>query len=117
MVREASQNGADVIMLPEMWTCPYTKIEMLKNREPADESNQGEAYKLLSQLAKETGKYIIGGSIPEEIPNNDKIYNTALCFDREGQLKAKHRKLHLFDVNIKDGIVFYESEYVQEGTK
>jgi predicted amidohydrolase len=29
MIREASQNGADVIVLPEMFTCPYTKQYML----------------------------------------------------------------------------------------
>jgi omega-amidase len=44
--------------------------------------------------------------MPEAIEGSDKIYNTCLCFDREGNLLAKHRKLHLFDVNIPGGIVF-----------
>jgi len=61
---------------------------------------------MLKNIAKETGKYIIGGSIPEAIENSDKIYNTCLCFDRDGNLTAKHRKVHLFDVNIPGGIVF-----------
>jgi len=52
-------------MLPEMFTCPYTKEWMLKEKEFASEDRQGETYKLLSSLAKQTGKYIIGGSIPE----------------------------------------------------
>ena len=38
-----------------------------------------------------------------------------LCFDREGNLAAKHQKQHLFDVNIPGGIVFQESEYVEAG--
>lgn len=38
-----------------------------------------------------------------------------LCFDREGNLRVKHRKLHLFDVNIPNGIVFYESEFMLPG--
>lgn len=38
-----------------------------------------------------------------------------LCFDRTGQLQVKHRKQHLFDVNIPNGIVFYESEFMNPG--
>ena len=66
-------------------------------------------------MAKQTGKYIIGGSIPEAIKGSNKIFNTCLCFDRMGNLAAKHRKLHLFDVNIPGSIVFRESDYVKKG--
>ncbi len=36
MIREASLNGADVIVLPEMFTCPYTKKHMLQEKEFAN---------------------------------------------------------------------------------
>ena len=114
MVREAAQNGADVIMLPEIFVCPYVKEYMLKEKEFANES--GTTFNILKNLAKETGKYIIGGSIPEAIEGSEKIFNTTLCFDREGNLAAKHQKLHLFDVAIPGGIVFQESEFVEPGT-
>ena len=104
MVREAAQNGADVIVLPEIFICPYVKEHMLKNKEFANES--GTTFNILKNLAKETGKYIIGGSIPEAIEGSEKIFNTSLCFDREGNLTAKHQKQHLFDVAIPGGIVF-----------
>lgn len=65
MVREAAFNGADVIMLPEIFICPYVKDYMLREKEPANES--GTTFNILRDLAKETGKYIIGGSIPEAI--------------------------------------------------
>ena len=115
MVKEAASKGADVIMLPEMFTCPYTKEWMLKEKEYASEDNQGETYKMLSSLAQETGKYIIGGSIPEQVENSEKIYNTCLCFDKSGKLAVKHRKIHLFDVNIPGGIVFQESDFIYPG--
>ena len=115
MVRKAAARGADVIMLPEIFNTPYTKEYMLKDKEFATEDNHGETYTLLQNLARETQKYIIGGSIPEAIEDSGKIYNTCLCFDRAGNLTAKHRKLHLFDVNIPNGIVFQESEYVEPG--
>ena len=118
MVRTAASGGAQVIMLPEMFVCPYMGKYMLENAEPVNEkdiASSGETTQLLSSLAKETGTYIIGGSIPEQIPGEQKIFNTCLCFDKDGQIKASHRKLHLFDVNIPGGIVFQESDFCKPG--
>lgn len=100
MIREAVKNGADVIVLPEMFTCPYDKESMLKAKEYASEKNPGETFSLLKSLSRELGVYIIGG-MPEAIANSTKIYNTCLCFDRKGELALKHRKLHLMDVALK----------------
>jgi omega-amidase len=102
-----------------MFNAPYTKNYMLKFKEPLlpdyKTNEKCETSKLLSHLSKTLGKYIIGGSFPEEVPGEDKIYNTCLCFNREGDIVAQHRKLHLFDINIPGGITFYESEYVKAG--
>lgn len=47
---------------------------------------------MLSSVAKETGCYIIGGSIPER--NGDgKLYNTSTSFGPDGTMLAKHRKV------------------------
>ena len=67
MIRTAVKNEADVIVLPEMFCCPYTKEHMLKSKEFATEENGGDAFMFLKNIAKETGKYIIGGSVPEAI--------------------------------------------------
>ena len=101
--------GADVIMLPEMFLCPYSPASFVENAEPAD----GAAAKMLSRAALETGAYIVGGSIPEA--EGGRIYNTCLVFSPEGKLIAKHRKAHLFDVNVKGGQKFTESETLSAG--
>ena len=72
---------------------------------------------MLSELAKKNNKYIIAGSIPESIEeeNGARIYNTCLCFNREGEIVAKHRKLHLFDISIPGGVTNLESAHVKHG--
>lgn len=69
--------------------------------------------KELSKTAKELGIYLIGGSIPERDQN--KLYNTCTVWGPQGDLIAKHRKMHLFDIDIPNGIRFKESEVLSAG--
>jgi len=66
------------------------------------------------QIAKSTNMYIVGGSIPE-VSNDNKIYNTCLIINPSGKVVGKHRKVHLFDVNVPGGICFQESETLTGG--
>ena len=68
-----------------------------------------------SDLAKELSVYVIGGSIPER--QKDKLYNTCCVFSPEGSLIAKHRKVHLFDIDIPGKIAFKESDTLTAGDK
>ena len=101
--------GADIIMLPEMFCCPYAPAEFVKNAEPEG----AEATRTLSRIARETGAYVIGGSIPELDAGH--IYNTCFVFDPAGNRIARHRKAHLFDVDITGGQRFFESETLTAG--
>lgn len=108
-IREAAENGAQVISLPEMWNCPYSNEYFREYGEVED----GETVSFLSQLASKLGVYIIGGSIPEL--DDDKVYNTSFIFDGKGNLIGKHRKVHLFDIDVKGGIRFMESDTLTAG--
>ena len=119
-MQEAAKEGADVIVLPEIWNCSYNKEIILKNLETIDDYKTNEACvttRILSQLAKETCKYIIGGSIGEKSTSGEKYYNTCVCFDREGEIRAKYSKMHLFDIDIPGKITFKESEFMLPGNK
>lgn len=110
LISEAASNRADIVALCEMFNCPYSGKYFSEYGEREDSS---ETIEMLKAVSRERGIYIIGGSIPEIWEN--KIYNTSYVVDPEGIVIAKHRKTHLFDVNIENGIRFVESEYLSPG--
>lgn len=111
MTASAAEKGADIVVFPEMWVCPYIGANFEKYKEPQG----GETYNFLKSLAEEFGIYLFTGSMPEE--DGENIYNTCYVFDRTGCEIGKHRKVHLFDVDIKEGISFTESYFLSPGNK
>ena len=101
--------GSDVIMLPEMFCCPYGNESFVKNAEPEG----GEVTETLSRTARECGAYLIGGSMPEAAGGS--IYNTCFVYRPDGEPAAKHRKAHLFDIDVKGGQRFFESDTLTAG--
>ncbi|KAJ4396579.1 Omega-amidase nit3 [Gnomoniopsis smithogilvyi] len=123
-VLEAATTGAKIIVLPECFNSPYgcdyfpSYAEQLTPYPPSAE--QSPSYHALSAMAKETGTYLIGGSIPEAVEEDGeskKYYNTSLVFGPKGELLATHRKVHLFDIDIPGKITFRESDVLSPGNK
>ncbi|SET62405.1 Predicted amidohydrolase [Natronincola peptidivorans] len=109
MIREAKREAAEVIILPEIFNCPYNNEYMVEMAE----DYPGKTTDMLSSLARELQVYIIGGSIPEKA--GDKVYNTSFTFNKNGELIGTHRKMHLFDIDIEGKITFKESDIVGYG--
>lgn len=103
-VSEAASKGADFVALPEMFCCPYE----VQNFPLYAEKEGGSVWQLCADLARRHHIYLSAGSMPE-LGCEGQIYNTAYVFDRSGIQIAKHRKMHLFDINIKGGQCFQES--------
>ncbi len=109
-VRKAAAQGADIAVLPEMFNCPYKT----SNFPIYAEEEGGECYRLLSELAKELRVYLVAGTMPEK-DSEGKVYNTSYVFDRQGRKIGKHRKMHLFDIDVKGGQYFKESDTLTAG--
>jgi predicted amidohydrolase len=92
-----------------MFCCPYGNEHFAAYGEPEG----GPAQQILSALAAELGIYIVGGSLPELV--EEKIFNTCYVYGRQGQFLAKHRKMHLFDINVEGGQRFMESDTLSPG--
>lgn len=111
MISEAvkGERRPELLVLPEMFNCPYQSDLF-----PEYAEEEGEyTYQQLARIARENQIYLLGGSIPEREGN--KIYNTAYIFDREGRNIGKHRKIHLFDIDIEGGQTFRESNTLSSG--
>ncbi|MBR5504038.1 MAG: carbon-nitrogen hydrolase family protein [Methanobrevibacter sp.] len=116
MIKESKRQGADLAVLPEMFNCPYENEKFI---EYAEELSDSKTLKEISNIAKEENIHVLAGSIPELEINNEKdtesIYNTAVFFNNNGKLVGKHRKMHLFDIDVKGKIYFKESDTLSAG--
>ncbi|WP_405267405.1 carbon-nitrogen hydrolase family protein [Methanobrevibacter sp.] len=110
MIEQSKSKNVDMIVLPEMFNCPYSNDKFI---EYAEEENNSFTLNKISNLAKKNDVYILAGSIPEK--ENDKLYNTSYLFDKRGNIMAKHRKMHLFDIDVKGKITFKESDVLTAG--
>jgi Predicted amidohydrolase len=109
MISEAASQS-DLVILPEMWNCPY---ETTLFPEYAEERENSPTLKAISGAAKRGNVYIVAGSIPEK--HEGKIYNSSFIFNPQGEILDVHRKLHLFDINVPGEISFKESETLTAG--
>lgn len=109
---QAAREGAQFLMLPEMFCCPYEA----KNFPVYAEEEGGALWSRCSSLARDYGIYLSAGSMPER-DAHDNIYNTAYMFDPTGRQIARHRKIHLFDIDIRGGQSFRESDTLTAGDR
>ncbi|KAL8503833.1 hypothetical protein ACS0TY_022526 [Phlomoides rotata] len=113
-VEAAVKNGAKLVVLPEIWNSPYSNDSFPVYAEDIDAGfDASPSTAMLSEVAQLLNITIIGGSIPER--NGDKLYNTCCVYGPDGKLKAKHRKIHLFDIDIPGKITFKESQTLTAG--
>ena len=110
MIHDAAVAGAGIVVLPEMFYCPYAGNYFMRVAEEGfHDSLEREA-----AWARENHVLLVGGSIPEL--ENGILYNTCYVFDETGQKVAKHRKVHLFDIDLP-GMQFRESDTFDPGNE
>jgi N-carbamoylputrescine amidase len=93
VLKKAHSQGAQLAVLPEIplnvWS-PASKVRQDDEAEPP----AGRRHRAMSDAAREVGVALIGGAIIRD-PNTGRCHNTALAFDRSGELVGSYRKLHL----------------------
>ena len=112
MILKATHQKADFIVLPEMFNCPYSNEKFI---EYCEEEINSPTLSKIAKLANENNIYILAGSIPEK--EGAKVFNTSYLFNKNGEIIAKHRKMHLFDIDVKGKIYFKESDTLSPGNQ
>ncbi|GAN90874.1 carbon-nitrogen hydrolase [Gluconobacter frateurii M-2] len=105
----------DLVVLPEIWSClggsaatKQANAELLPD--PGDAG--GVLYEALRAMAREHNVWVHGGSIGELVgpESGDKLANTSLVFNPDGEECGRYRKIHLFDVITPNGDGYRESD-------
>ncbi len=105
LVRAAAADGAELIVLPEKWTV-LGDVEALQ---AGAETIDGPSLAAVGAWAAELGIHIVAGSISERVDGSERLFNTSAVIDREGNVVAVYRKIHLFDVDV-GGVSYRESD-------
>jgi predicted amidohydrolase len=110
LVRAAAADGASLIALPEKWNLLGSGETLLEGAEPLD----GPALASARSWARELGIHLLAGSIAELAPGEERLFNTSVLIDPEGDDLAVYRKIHMFDVEV-GGVAYRESEHETGG--
>jgi predicted amidohydrolase len=111
LVARAAATGADIVVLPEKWDAIGDHDQLHAAAEPLE---GGQAAEVMRGWAKTHGITLVGGSISERREGREKLSNTCVVFDPDGEIAAVYRKIHLFDVEA-GGFVYRESDAEEPG--
>ena len=111
----ATTHQAKYIFLGECFNSVYKKEYLHLNAEDF-QSETSPTINLLQSLSKSLNVFIFG-SLPEYDSATKNYYNTSVAYNTSGELITKHRKLHLFDIDIPGKITSKESDIFQSGSQ
>jgi predicted amidohydrolase len=110
LVRAAAADRAELVVLPEKWNLLGDSAALLQGAEPLD----GPTISAARSWARELGIHMVAGSIAERVEGQQKSFNTSTLIGPDGELEARYRKIHMFDVDV-GGVAYRESAHEEPG--
>lgn len=95
-ILEAVERGAHFVALPEN----FAHMRREGERFPCAQGPDGEILRALRNWASSHHIWLLGGSFPELIAGQNRVYNTSVMISPQGEEIARYRKIHLFDVTL-----------------
>ncbi|MAK09121.1 MAG: amidohydrolase [Rhodobacteraceae bacterium] len=114
LVSGAAKAGSELICLPEFYSVLFKN-----DYEYVSDQFIWEDHYVLShakKLAQKNNVWLLMGSIPV-LDGHKTIRNRSVILSPDGAIADYYDKIHLFDVNIKDGQTYRESDYVKSGDR
>jgi predicted amidohydrolase len=112
LVSAAAEDGAELVALPEKWNVLGSPDALHAGAEPID----GPTVSAARGWARELGVHLVAGSFAERVPDHEKLFNTSLLIDPDGEIEAAYRKIHMFDVDV-GGVAYRESAHEEPGSE
>ena len=112
LIGQAAKEGAQLVVLPE-----YFCLMGLKDTDKVlarEALGSGLIQDQLAAIAKAKGIYLVAGTIPLEAQAANKVLNTTLVFDPQGQRIGRYDKIHLFGFQTATER-YEESETIEAG--
>lgn len=114
LTHRARDEGADFIALPEFFACLDVGDNGLQTGELPEDRHP--ALPLFSDLAQETGAWILLGSLGID-DGGARLRNRSFMIDPAGIIQARYDKIHMFDVELGNGETYKESDVFEPGDK
>ena len=112
LIKAAAADGAQLAVLPE-----YFCMMGLKDTDKVhakEKLGSGPIQEKLAAITKDSGIYLIAGTIPLEAKDPNKVLNTTLIFGPDGQRVGRYDKIHLFGFQTSTER-YQESETIEAG--
>ena len=114
LVGEAAHQGAQLVLLPEYW--PVMGMKESDKVAHAEQLDGGPIQKFMADIAREHGIWLIGGTLPMVAPEADKVLNTMMVYNPQGEHVVRYDKIHLFSFT-KGEESYDEARTIVHGTK
>ena len=114
LVERAADQGAEVVFLPESFAFIGPDRELRKHVETFE--NPGPILSACTEVARKRSIHLVAGGFPEAA-NDGRAHNTCVHIAPTGEVVAKYRKIHLFDVDLSDGTRMMESRGTSPGNQ
>jgi nitrilase len=94
LIGQAADAGAQLVLLPEYWAIMgLSDTDKVAQAEPL---GSGPIQDFMSAMARDYGIWLIGGTLPLASPDADKVINTTLVYNPQGEHVGRYDKIHLF---------------------
>ncbi len=112
LIEQAKKEEVSLLSLPENFAfMPRKDGESYAVAETLD----GPLLRRYCELAKKNRLWLSLGGFPEKSPYPNKIYNTHVIINSDGEIQASYRKINLFNLHTKEGLEYGEATHVAPG--
>ena len=115
LIREAHGQGAKLISLPEVVN--LVQRSRRKSAEVVRTEDEETSLRAYRELATELGVWLHTGSLVIKLINDERNVNRSFLIDDKGAIAATYDKIHMFDVDLENGVSFRESRAFRPGDR